>query len=178
MGKKRISKLPFSLLSFEKECKLMLPNQSYLQLFCFVNNIFPNRIFHVSQVREKEGRRKREIGRVRGRGFGFKFTEFIVVRGAVLSTNLMKRRKGPWRWAWLYRNNAWSHVLKGAWEEESEISLRGERPMVWESGSRKETRSVKNPDIFPVEKKKVEVIHARDFTLFVKRKVLHSSSER
>ena len=97
--KKRIFKLPFSLLSFEKESKLMLPNQSYLQLFCFFNNIFPNGIFGVSQVREKERRRKRkrERERVRGRGLGFKFTEFIVVRGGVLSKNLMKRRKGPWR---------------------------------------------------------------------------------
>ena len=58
--KKRIFKLPFSLLSFEKESKLMLPNQSYLQLFCFFNNIFPNGIFGVSQVREKERRRKRK----------------------------------------------------------------------------------------------------------------------
>ena len=43
-------------------------------------------------MREKEGRRKRKRGKVRGRGLGFKFTEFIVVRGAVLSRNLMKKR--------------------------------------------------------------------------------------
>ena len=78
---------------------------------------------------------------------------------------------------WLYRNNGWNHVLKGAWEEEPEISLRASYGLrVCEPEERGKVSE--KQEIFPVENKKVEVIHVRDFTLFVKCKVLHSSSER
>lgn len=134
-------------------------------------------------------RRPTQQGQGRSPGVGV-LTVFAIARGAVFSRNRVKRRSESWKMTvvihrgWPGSRQKWSmeetmspHLILS--QTGPGISLRGECPGVWESGSwtQKKTRWVKNTEMFQAKTNKAEVMYVRDFIFFGKCEALRSSTE-